>query len=314
MIDGELQRSLEIRIDVAQRDAHIAARDPSARAQLRQNRRRAVDRHREADAARARADRGVDADHFAARVDERSAAVAEVDRGVGLNVIVQAHVEQLPSEEADHADGDGVFVAERIADRAHPLAHPQRRGVAERRHGQPRLSVDLDQRDIGVRVGSDDARAHRAAVRQFHGDALGAIDDVVVGEDAAVGVDDEPAAGAAVRTIAVLARAELERFGRIGNAGAIAAPPRLAAARGRVDVDHSGVDALDDVREIDGWAEDGRGPRHEPGRRRFRLRPGLDRRARDAAREDRADQESDERGERDGDERKAPRHVIPFPL
>ena len=57
-----------------------------------------VDRHGEADVAGARTDRGVDADDFAARVDQRSAAVAEVDGGVGLDVVVEARVEQLPAE------------------------------------------------------------------------------------------------------------------------------------------------------------------------------------------------------------------------
>ena len=66
-------------------------RDTRPRAlQLRQDRDRLVDRHRETDVARPRADRRVDADHLAARVDERPAAVAEVDGGVGLDVVVEA--------------------------------------------------------------------------------------------------------------------------------------------------------------------------------------------------------------------------------
>ena len=68
-----------------------------------------------------------------ARVDQRSAAVAEIDRGVGLDVVVEARVEQLPADEADDADRDRVHVAERIANRADPFADPQIVGVAERR-------------------------------------------------------------------------------------------------------------------------------------------------------------------------------------
>ena len=97
---GSLQRALQVGVDVAQRHADVAARHAPARPQLRQDRRRAVDRHREADVAGARADRRVDADHLAARVDQRAAAVAEIDRGVGLDVVVEARVEQLPADDS----------------------------------------------------------------------------------------------------------------------------------------------------------------------------------------------------------------------
>ena len=96
-----------------------------------------------------------------------------------------------------------------------------------------------------------DARAQAAAVGQLHGDPLGAVDDVVVGEDAAVGVDDEAAAGAAPGRVAIGSRAAVvgavEEVRRIGVA--VAAPPIAPAAR-RVDVDDGRVDALDDVGEI----------------------------------------------------------------
>ena len=114
-------------------DADEAARHPAARLQLRQDGHRLVDRHGEADVARARADGRVDADHLAARVDQRTAAVAEIDGRVGLDVVVEAVVEQLPADEAHDADGDRMDVAERVADRAHPLADPKIVGVPERR-------------------------------------------------------------------------------------------------------------------------------------------------------------------------------------
>src|SRR5439155_337841 len=60
-----------------------------------------VDRDREPDADRAAAaahDRGVDADRLAARVDQRAAAVARVDGGVGLDeVVVRALAEDRKS-------------------------------------------------------------------------------------------------------------------------------------------------------------------------------------------------------------------------
>ena len=98
----------------------------------------------------------VDPDHLAARVDQRPAAVAEIDGRVGLDVVVQARVEQLAADEADHPDGHGVHVAERVADGADPLADPQVVGVAQRRCGEVRRPVDPQQRDVGRGVGADD--------------------------------------------------------------------------------------------------------------------------------------------------------------
>jgi hypothetical protein len=129
----------------------------------------------------------------------------------------EALVEQLPSEEADDPDGDGVFVAERVANRAHPLTHPQLRRLAERRDRQAALAVHLDQGDVGVRIGADDAGAQRAAVGQFDDDPFGAVDDVVVGQDAAVGVDDEAAAGAAPRDVAAVGARSASRDRRTAS-------------------------------------------------------------------------------------------------
>ena len=63
-----------------------------------------------------------------------AAAVAEVDRGIGLNIVIEAAVEELAPEVADDSNRDGVFVRERIADRAHPLADAQRVRVPHRCH------------------------------------------------------------------------------------------------------------------------------------------------------------------------------------
>ena len=52
------------------------------------------------------------------------------------------------------------------------------------------------QRDVDGRIGADDLAAERPAVRHRDGDPLGALDDVLVGEDEALAIDDEPAARA----------------------------------------------------------------------------------------------------------------------
>ena len=180
-------------IDIGQHHAHVAARDASFGPQLWKDGARLVDGHRKSDVARPLADGRVDADDFASAVDERSAAVAEVDGGVGLNVVVEAAVEQLAAEIADHTNRDRVLVGQRIADGADPFADAQRLRVAHRRHRQiPRL--DLDERDVGIGVDAEHAGLQAAAVGELHHDPLGVLDDVVVGQDLPVGLDDEPAA------------------------------------------------------------------------------------------------------------------------
>ena len=63
--------------------------------------------------------------------------------------------------------------------------------VAERQRSS---AVDLDQREVGVRILADHLGRQLAAVLQGDGDLVGAVDDVVVGDDQAVVVDDEAGA------------------------------------------------------------------------------------------------------------------------
>ena len=67
-------------------------------------------------------DRGVDPDHPAVQVDQRTAGVAGVDRGVGLDHRLGG---RAPLQRADHARGDGAVEAQRRADGDHRLTDPQ---------------------------------------------------------------------------------------------------------------------------------------------------------------------------------------------
>ena len=78
------------------------------------------------------------------------------------------------------------------------------------------------------RIGADHVRPQRPAVGQLHGDPLGALDHVIVRQDAAVGVDDEAAAGAAARRIAVARRSTSGRPSM--TAAGVAAVGRAASA------------------------------------------------------------------------------------
>ena len=186
--------------------ADHAARD-LAGAQLRDQLADAVDRNREADAdvallARVRVDRGVDADDFAARVQQRTAGVAGIDRRVGLQHVGEALFgdRERARRRADHADAHGVREAERIADRHHPVARLHLRRVAELHFDQValRLVDQLDQRAVGQRIAADDLGLVVDVVffaEEVDFDLGRAFDDVIVGEDVAVLADDEAGAG-----------------------------------------------------------------------------------------------------------------------
>ena len=121
-------------------------------------------------------DRGVDADDPAAAVDERAAAVAGVQGGVGLDDVVHqvaGDAAQRPAQGADDAGGDGRFEAERAADGDDELADAQLRRVAERGVGQARR-LGLDDGEVGPRVGADDAAGQLLAVAEADADALAA--------------------------------------------------------------------------------------------------------------------------------------------
>ena len=103
-----------------------------------------VDRHGEADALVAAALRGdllVDADHVATRVDQRTAGVAGVDRGVGLDAAGDDRAVrrlQLAVGRRDDARREREVEAQRVADGDDLFADRDLRRVAERdRQGAP---------------------------------------------------------------------------------------------------------------------------------------------------------------------------------
>src|SRR5829696_5662772 len=164
-------------------------------------RRRRVDRHGEAEAdAR---DRRVDPDDAAAPVDERAARVARVQRGVGLDHVVDhAHGaagarRQRAAERGDDARGDRALEPVRVADRDHELADAQLGGVAERRRLERGL-VGAQHGEVREGVRADEPERELAPVGERATDAAApAADDVRGRQQEAVGRDHD--AGAAAR-------------------------------------------------------------------------------------------------------------------
>ena len=165
-----------------------------------------VDRDREAqaDAAAALAggrDGRVDADHLPVEVDQRATGVALVDRGVGLQAVVDdgravvALDADRAVQRADDARGDGARQALRRADRDDLLAHLQVRAAAQRRRGQPGDVLHAQHGEVVAGGGAHDGRGVLGAVGERDGDrAVRPGDDVVVREDGAVRGEDDAAA------------------------------------------------------------------------------------------------------------------------
>ena len=101
----------------------------------------------------------------------------------------------IAAPSGDDAAGDGGIEAERIADNQYPIADPRGVAVAPADIRHRMVEVDLEQRQIGLGVASDDPGGMRLSVLQNDRYFFGIVDDVVLGDDVAVGIDDETRAG-----------------------------------------------------------------------------------------------------------------------
>ena len=161
-------------------DAEVAADHAAVRDQLVHDAAHEIHRNRKAQALRHRAvaqcgadDGGVDADELAARVHERAARVADVDRGVGLDEVLECRDAELPSAGGAHdPHRDRLAQAERVADREHDFPDLEVVGAAERDLGQIR-QFDLQQRELRFRVRADYLRHRYSAVGELHPNLVG---------------------------------------------------------------------------------------------------------------------------------------------
>ena len=201
MVDRQVER-VELAVDRQRRHAEVGALDGLAALELAEDRLAvsigtAKPMPTLPVAAAAGLDLRVDADHAAGGVDQRPAGVARVDRRVGLDDVLDREAvgrRDLPLQRGDDAGRQRAVQAERVADRDRRVADLDVLGRAQRQRLEVQaLGVDLQQREVGRRVRADDLGLDRLLVGELDRDrVLGrAVDDVVVGEDVAGGVDDE---------------------------------------------------------------------------------------------------------------------------
>ena len=160
----------------------------------------------------------------------------------------------MATEGAHDPGGHRVLEPEGIADGNHPLPHAELVRIAELDGNQVRGAVDLDERDIRLRIAADDLGLELLAGVELDDDLVGVLDDVVVGENVAGGVDDEPGAEALrLEGPAGIAEEALEGAEEVVEgvllAFAHAAEGILHLLRGG-DVHHRGRDVRREVREV----------------------------------------------------------------
>ncbi len=154
-----------------------------------------LDRHGKPDALGPFLDGGVDADHLAARIEQRPAGVAGVDGRVGLDDVedVVAGLRfQGPAQGTDHARRQRPVKAERVANGDGPLADTDRLGRAQgERLQRCGGRIDAQHGQVVARVYAHHLGFHLAIVGEDNFDAAGIFDHVIVGDDVAGIVPDE---------------------------------------------------------------------------------------------------------------------------
>ncbi len=211
---GELERLGELVGHRLEDETELAADDVTLLAELRQDVLQRVDRNREADVVRAGSNGRRDAYHLTPPVEERPAAVAGVDRRVGLDEVVVARGADETRLCADDAERDGVPETERVTDGQDVLADAKPARSAEANRGEVVAALDLEEGEIELGIATDHVRRELAVVPEADRDEVGVVHDVLVGDDVALRVDDEPGARAltlASRRAAIGPEEEVER-------------------------------------------------------------------------------------------------------
>src|SRR3982074_2934177 len=193
-----------------------------------------VDRDGKADPGirpRRREDRRVHADEPPGRIEQRTARIAGIDRGVGLDDVADlpaAAGGQPPLQRAYDAVGKRLVEPERIADRKGGLPDLEVRRAPDRDRLRKIVHAgEPNDREIVMRRKADVRRLDGLSRCQTYRKGFRPLHDMVIGDDVAGLVPDESGAGSDFRLIGGRRR-------------------RLVAAAAADDVDHRWRNALED--------------------------------------------------------------------
>ena len=132
----------------------------------------------------------------------RGPGIAGINGGVGLNHVLDDILRRgpdRPPKPGNDAHGQGPFQGKGVADCHHFLAHLEVPRIAEG-HGpqfRPLWGLKLQHRQIVFLVRADKRPLKLAAVGQVNKHLIGVLDDVVVGEHIAPGIDNGTRPGTA---------------------------------------------------------------------------------------------------------------------
>src|SRR5579885_349831 len=177
--------------------AEIAARDLARFLERGDNVTDGLGRYREGYAdtsAGRRNDRRIHADHFAREVERRAAGVAAINRGVDLEEIIGTGRSDIAAARGNDASRNSAAEAEGIAYCKHPVADARRAACELDPREAAALTVDLQEREVGARIGADHLRGVGLAVFGLHVDFAGVFDNVIVRHDVAVSRNEEAGA------------------------------------------------------------------------------------------------------------------------
>ena len=134
----------------------------------------------------------VHADHLPRHVDERPAGVPRVHGGVRLDEVEARRGDEEGRALAAHdPEGHRLLEAEGVTEGEDELADPEALRVPEGEDRQPLSRVDLDQGEIHPGVPSEHRPREPSPRREPDLDGQGILDDVGVGDEVAIRVDQE---------------------------------------------------------------------------------------------------------------------------
>ena len=198
-------------------------------------------------AARLRIDGAVDANEMPVHRDQRTAGIARIDGGVGLDEeLIIRRADMRARQRRDDTGCDGLADTEGIADGEHQIAHFEQVRIPEGEIGQLLLAgIDAQHGQIGALIGEHQFGLEFAPVGQRHRELLPVLHDMEVGDDEAIRIDDHTGSERLLHTLARHAEAapvaeELPEKGVVeeGRARLLLHHPL------RVDIDDGGRDAL----------------------------------------------------------------------
>ncbi len=145
-------------------------------------------------------DGGVHADHGTARIDERAAGIAWIQRRIGLDHIVNEPPgagTQAPPQGTDDSGGDGVFKAQGIADGDRQLPDLQI-AAACKLNVRRAATAYPDHRQVRIGIVTEHIGPIALAIEGADANIVRAMDHVTVGEQQPVGRKEESGSGPAL--------------------------------------------------------------------------------------------------------------------